>query len=104
MPYLPNLYDPNLAFALSEQLDTCTSVFFVVENPICDEDDYRLEVLVSLRNLERLDKDELTEEERQEAQDTYAQRREQQLEEAQQVWRIMKRDEHHLIGRGRGLA
>ena len=90
-PTPPTLYDPNLAFALSEHLDT--SAFFVVENPICDEDDYRLEVLVSLRNLERLDKDELTEEERQEAQDTYAQRREQQLEEAQQVWRITKRDE-----------
>ena len=41
---------------------------------MCDHDDYRLEVLISLRNLERLDKDEVTGEEKQGAQNTYNQR------------------------------
>lgn len=53
----------------------------ISENPCCDEDDYRMEVLIQLRRLERLDKDEFTPEERQEAEDIYEQRR---LEEAQQ--------------------
>lgn len=39
------------------------------ENPVADEDDYRIEVLISLRRLERLDKDEYTEDERQEAEE-----------------------------------
>lgn len=45
--------------------------YFVLlsENPVADEDDYRIEVLISLRRLERLDKDEYTEEERQEAEE-----------------------------------
>lgn len=34
-----------------------------------DEDDYRIEVLISLRRLERLDKDEYTDDERQEAEE-----------------------------------
>ena len=45
-----------------------TSIIFV-ENPVADEDDYRIEVLITLRRLERLDKDEYTEEERQEAEE-----------------------------------
>ncbi len=40
-----------------------------------DEDDYRLEVLISLRQLERLDKTHYIEEERQEALDIHEQRK-----------------------------
>ena len=43
--------------------------FCFVENPVADEDDYRIEVLISLRRLERLDKDDYTEDERQEAEE-----------------------------------
>ncbi|XP_074654336.1 leucine-rich repeat-containing protein 23-like isoform X2 [Tubulanus polymorphus] len=49
------------------------------ENPISEEDDYRMEVLIALRKLERLDKDEYTDDERQEAEDIYEQRRAEQL-------------------------
>ncbi|KAK2167257.1 hypothetical protein LSH36_30g00029 [Paralvinella palmiformis] len=49
------------------------------DNPIADEDDYRMEVLIALRRIERLDKDEYTDEERQEAQDTYETRRQEEL-------------------------
>ena len=42
---------------------------FCAENPVADEDDYRIEVLISLRRLERLDKDDYTEDERQEAEE-----------------------------------
>ena len=41
----------------------------LLENPVADEDDYRIEVLIALRRLERLDKDEYTEDERQEAEE-----------------------------------
>ena len=41
----------------------------VAECPVSDEDDYRIEVLISLRRLERLDKDEYTDDERQEAEE-----------------------------------
>ena len=43
--------------------------FVVSENPLSDEDDYRIEVLISLRRLERLDKDEYNDDERQEAEE-----------------------------------
>ncbi|KAJ7379685.1 Leucine-rich repeat-containing protein 23 [Desmophyllum pertusum] len=46
-----------------------------MECPVSDEDDYRIEVLISLRRLERLDKDEYTDDERQEAEEIYEQRR-----------------------------
>ncbi|XP_033110438.1 leucine-rich repeat-containing protein 23-like [Anneissia japonica] len=49
------------------------------DNPCQDEDDYRMEVLINVRRVERLDKDEYTEEERQEAEETYEQRRAEQL-------------------------
>ena len=38
-----------------------------------------MEVLIALRRIERLDKDEYTDEERQEAQDTYETRRQEEL-------------------------
>ncbi len=44
-----------------------------------DEDDYRMEVLINLRRLERLGKDEFTEEERQEAEEIYEQRRAEEM-------------------------
>ncbi|XP_021355433.1 leucine-rich repeat-containing protein 23-like isoform X1 [Mizuhopecten yessoensis] len=44
------------------------------ENPAHEEDEYRLEVLIGLRKLERLDKDEYSEEERNEAEEIYEQR------------------------------
>ena len=42
---------------------------FSAECPVSELDDYRLEVLVALRKLERLDKDEFTEEERADAEE-----------------------------------
>uniref|UniRef100_H2YVP5 Leucine-rich repeat-containing protein 23 n=1 Tax=Ciona savignyi TaxID=51511 RepID=H2YVP5_CIOSA len=45
------------------------------DNPCLEEDGYRMEVLIILRKLERLDKDEYTDEERVEAEDLYEQRR-----------------------------
>ncbi|XP_033642085.1 leucine-rich repeat-containing protein 23-like [Asterias rubens] len=49
------------------------------ECPCSDEDDYRMEVLINLRRVERLDKDEYNDEERQEAEDLYEQRRAEEL-------------------------
>jgi len=46
------------------------------ENPVSYEEAYRIEVLVILRRLERLDQDSYLEEERQEAEDIYNQRAE----------------------------
>jgi len=45
------------------------------ECPVAEEDDYRLEVLIALRSLERLDKDEFTDEERTEAEEIYETRK-----------------------------
>ena len=45
------------------------SSYHHTECPVSDEDDYRIEVLISLRRLERLDKDEYTDDERQEAEE-----------------------------------
>jgi Leucine-rich repeat (LRR) protein len=39
----------------------------LAENPISEEDDYRLEILIALKNLDRLDKDIYLEEEKEEA-------------------------------------
>ncbi|XP_020625637.1 leucine-rich repeat-containing protein 23-like [Orbicella faveolata] len=50
----------------------------LMECPVSDEDDYRIEVLISLRRLERLDKDEYTDDERQEAEEIYEQRRQEE--------------------------
>ena len=41
----------------------------LVENPVCLENGYRVEVLILLRKLERLDKDQINEDERQEAEE-----------------------------------
>lgn len=49
------------------------------ENPISEEDDYRLEVLISIRKISRLDKDEFSEEEREEAEQIFEQRRQEEL-------------------------
>lgn len=41
----------------------------LIDCPICDAEDYRIEVLVRLRKLERLDKDQYTDDERGDAED-----------------------------------
>lgn len=43
--------------------------YFVLDCPIGEVDDYRVEVLVRLRKLERLDKDQFTNDERADAED-----------------------------------
>jgi len=50
------------------------------DNPIAAEDDYRLEMLISLRRLERLDKDDYNDDERQEAEEIYEQRRQEEIQ------------------------
>lgn len=52
---------------------------FLTENPAAEEEDYRLEVLITLRKLERLDKEEYNDEEREEAEQIYEQRRQEEL-------------------------
>lgn len=54
------------------------------ENPMAEDEEYRLEVLIAVRRLERLDKDEYNEDERQEAEETYEQRRQETLEKQEQ--------------------
>ncbi|XP_039257437.2 leucine-rich repeat-containing protein 23-like [Styela clava] len=49
------------------------------DNPCQEEDSYRVEVLIYLRRLERLDKDEYSGEERTEAEDIHEQRRQEEL-------------------------
>ena len=39
------------------------------DSPVAKEEEYRIEIIMNLRNLERLDKDIFTDEERQEAQE-----------------------------------
>lgn len=51
----------------------------LIENPAAEEEDYRLEVLITLRKLERLDKEEYNDEEREEAEQIYEQRRQEEL-------------------------
>ena len=50
----------------------------ITENPCAEEDDYRQEALIALRRLERLDKDEFSEEERHEAEEIAEQRKEEE--------------------------
>ena len=52
--------------------------FTLSENPISDDDEYRLEALSVLPDLARLDKDEVVEEERLEAEEVARTRAEQQ--------------------------
>ena len=54
----------------------------LLDTPMAENGDYRLEVLISTRRLERLDKDEYSEEERTEAEEIYEQRRVKEAEEA----------------------
>ena len=41
------------------------------DTPVAKEEEYRIEVIMNIRNLERLDKDIFTDEERQEAQEVW---------------------------------
>lgn len=52
------------------------------DTPLAENSDYRLEVLIAVRRLERLDKDEYLEEERSEAEEIYEQRRQKEIEDA----------------------
>lgn len=52
----------------------------LLDNPCSDEGDYRVEALVLLPNLERLDKDFYEQEERTEADEIRQRRREEELE------------------------
>merc|ERR1711963_697113 len=54
----------------------------LTENPCSEEDDYRMETLIGIRTLERLDKDEYTDEERTEAEEIAEQRRIEEEEKA----------------------
>ena len=53
-----------------------------IDSPIAETDDYRLEVLIAVRRLERLDKEQYQEDERTEAEEIYEQRRQKELEDA----------------------
>ena len=54
----------------------------LTDTPLTENGDYRLEVLISVRRLERLDKDEYLQEERSEAETIYEERRVKELEDA----------------------
>ena len=54
----------------------------LLDTPLTENGDYRLEVLISVRRLERLDKDEYLQEERAEAEEIYEQRRLKEEEDA----------------------
>ena len=41
----------------------------IAECPVCETDEYRLEVLIAIRTLERLDKDLFEQDERQDAEE-----------------------------------
>lgn len=48
---------------------------------MADNNDYRLEVLIAVRRLERLDKDDFLEEEQTEAEEIYEQRKQKEIED-----------------------
>ena len=76
---LPNLRGLVLAglFLLIVLTHACVHVYIhprahthtLTECPLCELDEYRVEVLILLRGLERLDKDEFTEDERADAEE-----------------------------------
>lgn len=49
---------------------------------MADNNDYRLEVLIAVRRLERLDKDDYLEEEQAEAEEIFEQRKQKEIEDA----------------------
>ncbi|XP_064385299.1 leucine-rich repeat-containing protein 23-like [Halichondria panicea] len=57
----------------------------LAECPLCELDEYRVEVLILLRGLERLDKDEYTEDERADAEELSKQRAEEEAPENETV-------------------
>uniref|UniRef100_A0A8D0E164 Leucine-rich repeat-containing protein 23 n=1 Tax=Salvator merianae TaxID=96440 RepID=A0A8D0E164_SALMN len=68
----------------------------LLENPCSDEGDYRMEALVLLPRLERLDKDFFDEDERTEADDIRRQRREEELELEREKEREEEEDEEEV--------
>eukprot|EP00112_Aurelia_sp_Birch-Aquarium-sp1_P007255 Seg179.4 transcript_id=Seg179.4/GoldUCD/mRNA.D3Y31 product="Leucine-rich repeat-containing protein 23" protein_id=Seg179.4/GoldUCD/D3Y31 len=67
----------------------------LLENPVYLENGYRIEILILLRRLERLDKDPVNEEERQEAEEIYEQRiqEERQNEQGDELIQLEEEDE-----------
>ena len=66
---------------------------FLAENPIAEDDDYRMEVISFLPQLIRLDKDEVTEEEREEAEQIAEQRKQSEIQaEVRRRLRIVDSD------------
>ena len=59
----------------------------MLENAIAERDDYRLETLITLRRLERLDKDQYNDDERHEAEDVYNQRVQEEMMNKQELVR-----------------
>ena len=84
-------FDPHKASICLENLFVLSSLsghltgfteqpyLFITENPLAEEDDYRMETLIALRKLERLDKDEYNEEERAEAEELAEARKQEEL-------------------------
>lgn len=68
-----NLFRSNFVVEVSEmsklQALPLLRCLVLAECPVSETDDYRLEVLVALPKLERLDKDEFTEDERSDAEE-----------------------------------
>ncbi len=44
-------------------------MFLFAESPVCEEEEYRVEVCLALRQLERIDKDKISEDERADAEE-----------------------------------
>lgn len=57
---------------------------YSAENPCNEEENFRIEVLIVLRRLVRLDKDEYTDEDRADAEDVYNQRKQEEFQEEQE--------------------
>lgn len=62
------------------------------ENPCSDDDEYRMEVLIGIRRIERLDKDDYNEEERQEAEEIYETRRAEELAAGEGAEEVIQSD------------
>ena len=45
------------------------TIYFIAENPVCEQEEYRVEVCLALRQLERIDKEEISEDERADAEE-----------------------------------
>ena len=60
------------------------TTFLSLENPCTEEDNYRTEVLIILRRLVRLDKDEYSDEDRTDAEELHNQRKQEDFKEKEE--------------------